>query len=237
MLRRHGRLPGVATAAVSGAALGRRLAGERALPVGRDGSLIWPFDEMCRHAVVLGASGTGKTETSLRIAHEVAAQTQMLVFYLDAKGDRGNAERFCALMAATGRRTRVFPNEPFDSWRGDWRAISNRLLEVIEFATEGAAAYYRDIAKTALRLACHHPDGPPRPSAELLARLDPDEIRRLPAGAAWVIHRGRIAKVAVSRAPALPSVELPPAEVLDPPLGRAASAPPVLPSYLDAEED
>lgn len=40
-------------------------------------------------------------------------------------------------------------------------------------------------------------------------RLHPDEIRRLPTGTAWVIRRGRVAKVAVSRAPTPPSVGLP----------------------------
>jgi hypothetical protein len=180
-----------------GAVLGRRLAGERALPVSPEGSLVWPFEDMCRHAVILGASGTGKTETAMRIAHEVAAQTEMPVFYLDAKGDRCNAERFCALMATSGRSTRVFPNEPFDAWRGDWRAISNRLLEVIEFATEGAAAYYRDIAKTALRLACNHPDGPPRSSAELLARLDYEVLLNThgPSTAVLALPRERVSQV------------------------------------------
>lgn len=154
-----------------GVVLGRRLAGEAVLPMsGPD--LIWPFEQMRRHAVILGASGAGKTETSMRIAHEVASKTDAPVFYLDAKGDRGSAERFCALMRAAGRSVRVFPNERFDAWRGDWRAIVNRLLEVIEFVPEGPAAYYRDIAKTALQLACNHPDGPPRSSAELLGRLD-----------------------------------------------------------------
>jgi len=158
-------------AAPDGAVLGRRLAGESALPqCGSD--LVWPFDAMARHAVILGASGSGKTETAMRIAEETATKADASVFYLDAKGDRAAAERFCALMRAAGRRVRVFPNEPFDAWRGDWRAIVNRLLEVIEFVAEGPAAYYRDIAKTALQLACNHPDGPPRSSAELLGRLD-----------------------------------------------------------------
>ncbi len=151
--------------------LGSRLAGERALPLsGPD--LVWTFEQMRRHAVILGASGSGKTETSMRIAHEVASKSEAQVLYLDAKGDRRSAERFTALMRAAGREVRVFPNEPFDAWRGDWRAIANRLLEVIQFASEGPAAYYRDIAKTALQLACNHPDGPPRSSAELLGRLD-----------------------------------------------------------------
>ncbi len=198
MLRRHRPRPAPSSAAgPHGAVLGRRLAGERALPVGPEGSLVWPFEDMCRHAVILGASGTGKTETSMRIAHEVAVRTEMPVFYLDAKGDRQNAERFCALMAASGRSARVFPNEPFDGWRGDWRAISNRLLEVIEFATEGAAAYYRDVAKTALRLACNHPAGPPRSSAELLGRLDYEALLNAhgPSMAVLALPRERVSQV------------------------------------------
>ncbi len=170
--RRSWVFPGVTSVAADGAVLGRRLCGERALPMGADGSLIWPFVDMRRHAVILGASGTGKTETSLRIAYEVGCKSEAPVFYLDAKGDRQGAARFCALMSAAGRRVRVFPNEPFDAWRGDWRGIANRLLEVIQFAVDGPAAFYRDIAKMALQLACNHPEGPPRSSAELLERLD-----------------------------------------------------------------
>jgi hypothetical protein len=179
-----------------GAILGHRLAGERALPlVGPD--VLWPFEQMARHAVILGASGSGKTETSMRIAHQVATQTDAPVLYLDAKGDRPAAERFCALMRAAGRRVRVFPNEPFDAWRGDWRAIVNRLLEVIEFVPEGPAAYYRDIAKTALQLACNHPDGPPRSSAELLGRLDYELLLNAhgPSTAVLSLPRDKIGQV------------------------------------------
>jgi hypothetical protein len=171
VLRRRRIECGVQPIAPAGVLLGRRLAGEASLPM-RGPDLVLPFDAMPRHAVILGASGSGKTETAMRIAHETAVQTDAPIFYLDAKGDRPAAERFCALMRAAGRRVRVFPNEPFDAWRGDWRAIVNRLLEVIEFVPEGPAAYYRDIAKTALQLACNHPGGPPRSSAELLGRLD-----------------------------------------------------------------
>ena len=179
-----------------GAILGRRLAGERALPL-RGPDLLWPFEDMCRHAVILGASGSGKTETSMRIAYEVACKSEAPVFYLDAKGDREGAERFCALMGTAGRRVRVFPNEPFDAWRGDWRGIANRLLEVIQFATDGPAAYYRDIAKTALQLACNHPDGPPRSSAELLERLDYERLLNAhgPSSAVLALPRDKVAQV------------------------------------------
>jgi hypothetical protein len=177
--------------------LGRRLAGERALPLGAGGSLLWPFADMRRHAVILGASGAGKTETSMRIAYELACKSDAQVFYLDAKGDRGSAERFTALMREAGRSVRVFPNEPFDAWRGDWRGIANRLLEVIQFATDGPAAYYRDIAKTALQLACNHPDGPPRSSAELLARLDYELLLNAhgPSSAVLSLPRDKVSQV------------------------------------------
>jgi hypothetical protein len=181
----------------AGAVLGRRLAGERALPMGIGGSLVWPFADMRRHAVILGASGTGKTETAMRIAHEVACKSDTPVFYLDAKGDREGAERFSALMSAAGRRVRVFPNEPIDVWRGDWRGIANRLLEVIQFAEDGPAAYYRDIAKTALQLACNHPDGPPRCSAELLERLDYERLLNAhgPSSAVLSLPRDKVGQV------------------------------------------
>lgn len=180
-----------------GAVLGRRLAGERALPLAPGGALVWPLADMRRHAVILGASGTGKTETSMRIAHEVARKSDAPVFYLDAKGDREGAERFCALMRDAGRRVRVFPNEPFDAWRGDWRGIANRLLEVIQFAEDGPAAYYRDIAKTALQLVCNHPSGPPRSSAELLERLDYEKLLDAhgPNGAVLSLPRDKVAQV------------------------------------------
>ncbi|MGA8744514.1 MAG: DUF87 domain-containing protein [Solirubrobacterales bacterium] len=160
-------------------------------------NLVWTFEQMRRHAVILGASGSGKTETSMRIAHELATKSEAQIFYLDAKGERGSAERFVALMRAAGRSARVFPNQPFDAWRGDWRGIANRLLEVVPFATVGPAAYYRDIAKTALQLACNHPDGPPRCSSELLARLDYELLLNAhgPSSAVLSLPRDRVSQV------------------------------------------
>lgn len=133
----------------------------------------------------------------MRIAHDLACKSEAKVFYLDAKGDRGSAERFVSLMGAAGRKAKVFPNERFDAWRGDWRGVANRLLEVIAFASEGPAAYYRDIAKTALQLACNHPDGPPRSSGELLRRLDYEFLLDAhgPTSAVLSLPRERVGQV------------------------------------------
>jgi Helicase HerA-like C-terminal len=160
-----------------GFAFARRLAGERALPV--DGGLVLLSPgRLCRHLLVCGATGSGKTETLLRLAYAVARCSDAPVFYLDGKGDRDTAERFAGLMADAGRGTRVFPNEPFDAWRGRVHEISGRLMEVIDYSSEGPASWYRDVAKNVLRLVCEHPDGPPRASGELLARMDLGALKR-----------------------------------------------------------
>jgi hypothetical protein len=108
----------------------------------------------------------------LRLAWTVARATGAPVFYLDGKGDRDTARRFCALMADAGRETRVFPVDSFDGWRGQPHEIQGRLMQIIDYATDGPASWYRDIAKTTLRLVCEHPDGPPRSSGEALSRMD-----------------------------------------------------------------
>jgi hypothetical protein len=154
-----------------GFVIAHRLSGERALPVaGR--SVLLSRERMCRHLLVCGATGSGKTETVMRLAWTVAKESDAPVFYLDGKGDRDTAERFCGLMADAGRTARVFPNEPFDGWRGRAHEIQGRLMEIIDYTSEGPAAWYRDVAKTTLRLVCEHPDGPPRSSGEVLARMN-----------------------------------------------------------------
>lgn len=164
-----------------GFTLAMRLAGERALPVDR-GMVILSPQRLCRHVLVCGATGSGKTETVMRLAWTVANGSDAPVFYLDGKGDRETAERFCGLMADAGRDTRVFPNEPFDAWRGQPHEIHGRLMEIIDYTSEGPAAWYRDVAKNVLRLVCEHPDGPPRSSAQALERMDPDHLAKTHQG-------------------------------------------------------
>ncbi len=144
-----------------GFVLARRISGERALPTVGRAVLVSP-ERLCRHVLVCGATGSGKTETLLRLAWAVAKCTGAPVFYLDGKGDRDTARRFCALMSDAGRQTRVFPVDAFDGWRGEPHEIQGRLMQIVDYATVGPASWYRDIAKTTLGLVCGHPQGPPR---------------------------------------------------------------------------
>ncbi|TMK40063.1 MAG: ATP-binding protein [Actinobacteria bacterium] len=169
----------------AGIVLGRRLRGEPALPC-HGGLVVLSPRRMTHHLLVMGATGAGKTETALRIAYCLAQVNDAPVFFLDGKGDRRTAARFVGLMKCAGRTARVFPDEPFDGWRGGAGDVQARLTEVIDYAAEGPAAWYRDVAKAVLTLVCRHPDGPPRCSAEALSRMELRHLRSVhgPASAA-----------------------------------------------------
>ncbi len=66
--------------------MGRKVSGESVLPTHhREVSL--PLERLRRHVLVLGASGSGKTETLLRLPWATARVSDWAVFFLDAKGD------------------------------------------------------------------------------------------------------------------------------------------------------
>ncbi len=88
-------------------------------------------------------------------------------------------------MRHAGRRVWLFPDEPYDGWRGSAEEIAGRLLQLIDFADEGGGTFYRDLAVNTVRLACETADGPPRSAAELLDRLRRETLLKLhPKGSA-----------------------------------------------------
>jgi hypothetical protein len=180
----------------AGFVFARKLSGEKALPP-QEGWIFLPPRRLVHHVLVLGATGSGKTETLLRLAWTVAKRSDVPVFYLDGKGDRENAERFLGLMRDAGRDCRVFPCERFDGWRGGASDVQARLMEIIDYATEGPAAWYRDVAKTVLRLVCHHPEGPPRTAGMVLERMDLDVLRAAHPhdGVAATLSRAQVQQV------------------------------------------
>jgi len=145
----------------------------------RGGWFTYPAAVLGRHLVLIGGSGSGKTETCKRLAAGAAQVYGWKVFYLDCKGDDDTAEAFLTAMRSVGRtRLAYFPSERYDGWRGDATALLNRLLMILDFSEP----YYRDLTRMLLSLALEAPPGPPRSSTELLARLNLDDLAARYAG-------------------------------------------------------
>ncbi|MBP1468995.1 hypothetical protein EYB53_025020 [Candidatus Chloroploca sp. M-50] len=161
--------------------------GSLVLGVPLGGDLAWshgawftyPAANLGRHLVLIGASNTGKTETSKRLAYGAARTYGWRVFYLDCKGDEATAAEFTTAMHTAGiAHVAHFPSTTYDGWRGDSTAILNRLLAVLDYTEP----YYRDMTKLLLSLAVDAPPGPPRSSEELLARLRLEHLLTLYRG-------------------------------------------------------
>src|SRR5215212_11628565 len=102
-----------APAAANGAiVLGVPLSGDLAWEHG--GWFTYPATILGRHLVMVGGSGTGKTETSKRLAFGAAKVYGWKVFYLDCKGDLDTAAQFLEAMHAAGRTTTMFPASAYD---------------------------------------------------------------------------------------------------------------------------
>ncbi len=160
---------------------GRHVGGDQLLKV-RRGRLLMPLARLGRTLLVIGAPGAGKTVTLGRLAYGVATTSDWQVVVIDAKGDPDTQAAFAQSMRRAGRSVLLFPQEPYDAWRGSGREITNRLVQLIDWADQGGGTYYRDLSVNLVRLACTAPGGPPRSSDEFLRRLDRTALMTLWAG-------------------------------------------------------
>jgi hypothetical protein len=145
-----------------------------------------PATACARHMVVVGATGSGKTNLMIRLwagwftATMTVARSgrgnRPLLVVLDAKGGRDarvKADRTRRLLYAAGaRRVAIWPDEArLSVWDLPPADLAVLLYQMIESGT-GAAAYYADILQAVLTLAVLAPCGPPVNGAGFLERLD-----------------------------------------------------------------
>jgi hypothetical protein len=158
-----------------------RAVGHRWQPV-----LAVPARSFSRHSVIIGSSGSGKTNLMMRLWAGWYAATlathlrhqgdRPLLIVLDCKGGpdaRVKAERTRRLLHGVGaRRVAIWPDEArLSLWDLPPRDLGVLLLQMIETG-DGAAAFYADIMQTVINLALAAPGGPPPDAASFLDRLD-----------------------------------------------------------------
>jgi hypothetical protein len=158
-----------------------RAIGHRWRPV-----LAVPAGSLTRHSVIIGSSGSGKTNLMMRLwagwyaatltTHLRGHGDRPLLIVLDCKGGpdaRVKAERTRRLLHGVGaRRVAIWPDEArLSLWDLPPRDLGVLLLQMIETG-DGAAAYYSDVMQTVLNLALAAPGEPPSNAASFLDRLD-----------------------------------------------------------------
>ena len=151
-----------------------------------------PATALARHMVIVGATGSGKTNLMIRLwagwftatldACWAGRGNRPLLIVLDCKGGRDarrKADRTRRLLYGAGaRRVLIWPDEArLSLWHLPARDLAVLLYQMIETGT-GNAAYYADILQAALTLAVTAPGGPPLSAAAFLDRLDAKWLTR-----------------------------------------------------------
>src|SRR5689334_2528484 len=170
-----------------------------------------------RHMVVVGSTGSGKTNLMIRLWAGWFTATMAsfrkrqghrpLLVVLDCKGGRDartKAERTRRLLYGAGaRRVAIWPDEArLNLWELPPPDLAVLLYQMVDTGT-GNAAYYADILQAAVTLAVTAPCGPPVSTADFLDRLDAGWLTH-----AWSSgHPGHL-KRAASAARHLPDIQL-----------------------------
>jgi hypothetical protein len=193
-----------------------------------------PATALARHMVIVGATGSGKTNLMIRLqagwftatldACSAGTGNRPLLIVLDCKGGpdaRRKAARTRRLLYGAGaRRVAVWPDEArLCLWDLPGRDLAVLLYQMIDTGT-GNAAYYADILQAVLTLAVTAPCGPPVNGTAFLDRLDARWLKN-----AWSDGR-HPAEVTRAQAAAkhLPDIQLRFATLLDR-LGPALDGP------------
>ncbi len=148
--------------------------------------LALPAASCARHMVIVGATGSGKTNLMIRLwagwftatlaAARAGRGDRPLLVVLDCKGGRDarlKAERTRRLLYGAGaRRVAIWPDETrLCLWDLPPDELAVLLYQMIDTGT-GAAAYYADMLQAVITLAVLAPCGPPLSTQAFLDRLN-----------------------------------------------------------------
>jgi len=165
-----------------------------------------PFTACARHMVIIGATGSGKTNLMMRLwagwytaaldAHHAGKADRPLLIVLDCKGGRDSRRKAARtrrlLYGAGARRVAIWPDEArLSLWDLPAPDLAVLLYQMIETGT-GNAAYYADILYSVTTLAVTAPPGPPWSTASFLERLDPRWLRAAWGDGRHPVEAGRV---------------------------------------------
>jgi hypothetical protein len=183
-----------------------------------DPVFVLPAAALTRHTVVVGATGSGKTNLMIRLwagwfaatlrAAGAGRGSPPLLVVLDCKGGRDarrKADRTRRLLYDAGaRRVAIWPDDArLSLWDLPAQDLAVLLYQMIDTGT-GAAAYYADIMQAVLTLTVSAPGGPPLNATGFLDRLDAKWLAR-----AWNDGRHpREAGLAHAAAKHLPDIQI-----------------------------
>jgi hypothetical protein len=99
------------------------------------------------HCVLVGQSGSGKTQTMLRLVDQVVSEWHWQVIIVDAKADANLESELQKIAAKANVKYGAFPTRPYDLWHGASSDIATRLLDLVEIGTDQAALAHQLLAK------------------------------------------------------------------------------------------
>lgn len=159
----------------------------RLVPSAGKSALVLPEEVYKVQMVVVGLPGAGKTSFLMKYTAAARAHNVRCLFF-DAKGDEATQAEFYAAMYAAyaahlppgGAPTiKLFPLDCYDGWRGG--GTERQLVDLLMGLQQYSEQYYQRQAEQILPYALFCPAGPPKHSAEFLARLSYDGLRVLHA--------------------------------------------------------
>ena len=142
------------------------------------------WEQMVRHALIIGGTGTGKTVTQMRLMNSFMSMSQanpgeppIRIIFIDAKGLADNNKRdFLELARSHGyQNINMWPEQPLDGFKGDANQLRERLSGLFN---SGESAFHHAESVSMLDLALNAGEIP-RTLQALLERVRPGATENL----------------------------------------------------------